>query len=361
MDNYLKFIVVFISSVVLCFLLSKIVIALAHRFGILDYPKSARKIHSRPTPLLGGLAVYFTLLVMTLILWQKGYLFDPRIEPSNVAWFMLSGLILMLNGYLDDKYDIKPYVSIWGPILASLAVIIGGLKIAYITNPGGGVLYLDRFFDSWPGGGELIIFILTFLWLLGITYTTKLLDGIDGLATSIGFISSLVIFVVSLSWDVVGSTTSLLAISLAGALLGFLFVNWHPAKIFLGEGGSTFIGFSLGVLAIISGSKIVTALLVMGLPLLDIFWVIVRRLKQKKAWYQGDNEHLHFRLLRAGFSQRQVVGFFASVSLVFGLVSIFFTTKTKIGALLILLAVMFFLSTWLNYKLKKMESNQTYD
>ena len=348
---------VFITSAVICFVLSKIVIALAYKFKILDYPRGERKIHSQPTPLLGGLAIYFTLVIMIVILGQNQQLLDTRIDVSMISWFLFSGLILMVNGYLDDKYQIKPYVSILGPILASLAVIIGGLKIVYVTNPGGGVLYLDQLFSALPGGGDFFIFLITFIWLMGITYTTKLLDGIDGLASSIGLIASIVVFVVSLSWDVVGSTTSLLALTLAGALLGFLFMNWHPAKIFLGEGGSTFVGFSLGVLAIISGSKIATALLVMGLPVLDIFWVILRRWKKKRSWYQGDNEHLHFRLLRAGFSQQQVVMFFAAVSLAFGLVSIFFTTKTKIGALIILLATMAFLSTWLNYKLKKIETN----
>ncbi|PLX26342.1 hypothetical protein C0580_00090 [Candidatus Parcubacteria bacterium] len=357
MDSWLKFILIFLTSAFISFVLSKLVIILARKLNVLDRPSSERKIHKKPTPLLGGLAIYFTLAIMVLFLGQSGQLLDSRIEPTMIAWFLLSGLILMLNGYIDDKHQIKPYVSIWGPILASLAMIVGGLKIAYITNPGGGVLYLDQLFSTLPGGAEFLIFIITFFWLMGITYTTKLLDGIDGLASSIGLIASIVIFIVSLSWDVVGSTTSLLSLVLGGALFGFLILNWHPAKVFLGEGGSTFVGFSLGVLAIISGSKIATALLVMGLPVLDIFWVIIRRIKQKKSWYQGDNEHLHFRLLRAGFRQQQVVVFFTVVSLTFGLVSIFFTTKTKIGALLILFVVMFVLSSWLNFKLKKIENN----
>ncbi|MBT4850355.1 undecaprenyl/decaprenyl-phosphate alpha-N-acetylglucosaminyl 1-phosphate transferase, partial [Candidatus Parcubacteria bacterium] len=158
---------------------------------------------------------------------------------------------------------------------------------------------------------------------------------------------------VSLSWDVVGSTTSLLALVLGGAIFGFLIWNWHPAKIFLGEGGSTFIGFALGVLAIISGSKIATALLVMGLPVLDIIWVIIARLRQKKAFWRGDNQHLHFRLLKAGFSQKQIVFFLSAISLSFGVISIFFTTKIKIIALIFLLVFMFLVSYWLNYKLKK--------
>jgi len=160
---------------------------------------------------------------------------------------------------------------------------------------------------------------------------------------------------VSLSWDVIGSTTSILSLILAGSIFGFLILNWHPAKIFLGEGGSTFIGFSLAVLSIISGSKIATALLVMGLPLLDILVVIVKRICLRKPIWKGDKEHLHFRLLRSGFSHRQIVLFFSTISLSFGLVSIFFTTKIKISALLLLLSLMILLTIWLNIKLKKYE------
>jgi len=220
-------------------------------------------------------------------------------------------------------------------------------------------LYLNNVFSSifsWQGADysfAWLSIIITFLWLLATTYTTKLLDGIDGLTSSIGLVASLVIFVVSLSWDVVGSTTSILSLALAGSILGFLFFNWYPAKIFLGEGGSTFIGFSLGVLAIISGSKIATAILVMGLPLLDIIWVIARRVKAKRPIWRGDKNHLHFRLLDAGLSQRQVVIFFSIISLLFGLLSIIFTTKAKIGALIVVIVLMFIVSTWLNYRLKQ--------
>ena len=344
--NIQKFILVFALAFVLAWIFSKAVIYLAHKFNILDHPSSDRKIHRQATPLLGGLAIYVAFLITVLILWQGNLLVDGRVDISLIGWFLLGGFILMLNGYLDDKYSLAPYITILGPILASLVVIWGGLKIAYITNPGGGILYLDNLF-VW----DFVPILITFLWIMGITYTTKLLDGIDGLASSIGLIASLVIFIVSLAWDVDGSSTSLLSLAFAGAILGFLIFNWHPAKIFLGEGGSTLIGFSLGVLSIISGSKIATALLVMGLPVLDIFWVIIRRAKQGKAFWSGDQEHLHFRMLRSGFSQKQIVLFLSLVSLSFGVVSIFFTTKIKITALIIVLVLMFMLSTWLNYRL----------
>jgi len=346
--NLPKFILVFVLALVLAMVFSKLVIYLAYKLNILDQPSQDRKIHKQATPLLGGLAIYGAFLITVLICWQANLLLDGRVAMSLIGWFLLAGLVLVINGYLDDKYSLAPQISILGPILASIIVIVGGLKIAYITNPAGGVLYLDNLF-SWG----FIAVLLTFLWLMGITYTTKLLDGIDGLTSSIGLIASLVIFGVSLSWDVVGSSTSLLSVVLAGAILGFLIFNWHPAKIFLGEGGSTFIGFALGVLSIISGSKIATALLVMGLPVLDIFWVIIKRAKKGKALWHSDQEHLHFRMLRSGFSQKQIVLFLSAVSLSFGVISIFFTTKIKISALMIVFVLMFGLSAWLNYRLKE--------
>lgn len=349
------------ATSLLAFLFSRLVIFIAQHFNILDYPKDLRKIHSQPMPLLGGLAIYFSFGLSILWLMKNNQLLDERMSWSLVGWFLLAGLILMVNGFLDDRYNLPAKYTILGPILASLVMIVGGLRIAYITSPSGGVLYLNSFFSSLGGLGYLLPFLLTFLWLMGLTYTTKLLDGLDGLASSIGLIASLVIFIVSLSWDVVGSTTSLLALALGGALFGFLFLNWYPAKLFLGEGGSTFIGFALGVLSIISGSKIATALLVMGLPVLDIIWVMLRRWRQGKPFWHGDQQHLHFRLLAAGLSQRQVVIFLSLISLAFGLVSILFTTRAKISALFILLILMFLLSSWLNYRLKQKDpSNQPY-
>jgi len=358
-DNFSRFIFTFVLAVLLGALFTKVFIFLANKFKILDYPRSDRKIHNRPIPLLGGTAIYLSFLTIVILMWQSHQLLDSRLSGAMIVWFLLAGLVLVVNGIIDDKWSLPAYVTIWGPIIASILAIIGGLKIVYVTNPEGGILYLNSVFSSifqWQGADysfAWLSIIITFLWLLGTTYTTKLLDGIDGLTSSIGLVASLVIFVVSLSWDVVGSTTSILSLALAGSILGFLFFNWYPAKIFLGEGGSTFIGFSLGVLSIISGSKIATAILVMGLPLLDIIWVIARRLKAKQPIWQGDKNHLHFRLLDAGLSQRQVVIFFSMVSLLFGLLSIIFTTKAKIGALVFVVILMFIVSTWLNYRLKQ--------
>lgn len=187
-------------------------------------------------------------------------------------------------------------------------------------------------------------------------YTTKFLDGLDGLVSGIGAIGAIILFIVSLFWDVPQSGTSILALILAGSCLGFLRYNWHPAKIFLGESGSVFIGFMLAVLAIISGAKIATALLIMGIPMLDVAWVILRRIfKEHKSPFAGDAKHLHFRLLQVGFSHRRAVLFLYLLVIIFGTSSLFLQSQYKIVALGILLVMMIILasSLVLTYKKKK--------
>jgi len=189
---------------------------------------------------------------------------------------------------------------------------------------------------------------------MGMMYTTKFLDGLDGLVSGVAVIGSIILFLVSLFWDVPLSGTSILCLILGGSSLGFLIWNFHPAKIFLGEGGSTFLGFMLGVLAIISGAKIATALLVMGLPILDVIWVIVRRIfREKKSPFLADKKHLHFRLLDAGLNQRQVVLLLYLLTLLFGATAIFQQTFGKLIALGILVIVMLGLAWWVIYRYKQ--------
>lgn len=351
MINWWLIIFIFLSAVLLSTVLTALVIYLAKKINLVDKAGSLeRKIHQGNIPLGGGLAIFLSWLLVVFCLWQFGLIPDARFNVNLLFWLFISGLVLMFNGLLDDKYAWSAKLTIWGPLLAIVIIMLAGLKINYITNPWGGIFYLN----NW---GTMFSLILTFLWLLGTTYTTKLLDGLDGLAASISLVASLAIFAVSLSWDVQNATTSWLAIILAGSILGFLFWNWQPAKVFLGEGGSTWLGFMLGVLAIISGSKIATALLVMGLPVLDIMIVIIRRWRKKQAIWQGDKEHLHFRLLAAGLSQRQAVLFFCAISLLFAWAAVFFFTKIKI--IILFLLVIFVL--YFSHRLDKIIKNKHHE
>lgn len=330
----------FLLSLLFTYLIKK----LALKYNIVDLP-AARKIHQKPIPLLGGLAIFLAFTLSTIIFWYFGYIEDAKISGLYVVAILLGGAILMLGGFFDDRYNLKPIQQFIWPILAIVVVLLAGVKVQYITNPLGGIIKFPIYLGI----------IFTFFWLLGMTYTTKFLDGLDGLVAGITTIGATVIFIVSLYWDVTLSGTSVLAMILVGACLGFLIFNWHPAKIFLGEGGSVFCGFMLGILAIISGSKIATALLIMGIPILDIFWVIARRIWQGKLPTQPDSKHLHFRLLDIGLSHRQAVLFLYLVTALFGLTSLFLPSRGKVLALGILALFMIILasSLVLIYKLKQ--------
>jgi UDP-GlcNAc:undecaprenyl-phosphate GlcNAc-1-phosphate transferase len=301
---------------------------LAEKFKIVDQPDGDRKIHARAVPLLGGLAIFAAFFIILYFVHDK--LLTGNLETRHWLGFFVGGIWLMIGGFLDDKYKLKPTKQIIWPILAIISIIVGGVEIEKITNPFGGYFYL----------GALSAVLIAF-WLLGMMYTTKLLDGLDGLVTGMTAIGAMVIFLFTMSAKYYQPDIGLAALILAAASLGFLFFNWHPAKIFLGEGGSLFLGYALGVLSIISGGKIAIALLVMGIPILDVAWTIIRRLVEGKNPFKfADRKHLHFRLLNIGLGVRKSVLFFYATSVIFGLAALFLQSKGKVLALAVLLFIM---------------------
>ena len=307
----------------------------ARQWGALDEP-GERKFQSKSIPLLGGWAIWIGFATALVIALFCGWLDDGRLLPMQVGALLLATLILLLGGSLDDRWNLRPLVQIIFPIAAVIImVVVAGVTVDVVSNPvGHGLWYLAQ-------TGLWLPSIAAFLWLLGMTYTTKLLDGLDGLATSVAAVAGIALFIASLSWDVPRSGTSLLALALVGACLGFLPFNWHRASIFLGEGGSTFLGFTLGVLAIISGAKIATAVLVMGVPMLDVVWVIGRRiLSGTNPFRHADRQHIHHRLIDVGLSQPRAVLLMVLVSASFASVALLQRTTGKLIALGLLAAFM---------------------
>ncbi len=330
----------FIITFLLVVILTGIVRRFALRWRVVDEPTEKRKIHKKPTPLLGGLAIFLSFfLVLGYYAFFTDKVLGGQILGKHLIGIFLGGLILMIGGFLDDKYNLKPKWQIIWPILAVIVVILSGIGITYITNPLGGVLRLDEWqkiifwWHGIPYKITLFADIFTFVWLLGMMYTTKFLDGLDGLTSGVTTIGAVIIFFVSLMAEVSQPETAMLSIILAGACAGFLVWNFNPAKIFLGEGGSLFTGFMLGVLSIIAGGKIATTLLVMGLPILDAFLVLLQRLIARKSLVLADQRHLHFRLLDAGLSQRQAVFSLYLVTLVFGTSTLILKSEGKLFAL----------------------------
>ncbi len=346
--NYLIF---FFLSFFLSVFLTKLVRRFALKYKILDYPEKEpqRKIHQKPIPLLGGLALFFSFFIILFFSLAIGLLKLETIVFKNLIGFFLASFVLIIGGFLDDRYNLSPLKQLLFSFLAILIIIASGIGIKYINNPfGQGLIFLEiKKIEILRIGGIPYYFtfpadLITFVWLLLMIYALKLLAGLDGLVPGITSIGALMIFFLCLLTKFYQPDVGSLAIILAGASLGFLIFNFHPAKIFLGTSGETFSGFSLGVLAIISGSKIATLLLVVGIPILDMIWVILRRVFKEKRWpFLADKKHLHFRLLDFGFSHPGAVIFLWCLALIFGLIGIIFpTTKIKVFALVILTLLM---------------------
>lgn len=338
------YLVYFFASALLALFLTPWIKRLSYAAHLLDEPGHPRKIHVQPMPLLGGLAVFAVFFVMISV-----YLGFDNVDfysvPLKFFMAIIAGaVILMIGGILDDKYTLPGKFTWLFPALASLVVVASGIGVGikHLSNPFGNPISLNYIFLGLPVSG-----IFAWAWMMGMTYTTKLLDGLDGLASGVGVIASLTLFFLSLTPKVNQPVTATISIILCGTLLGYLYYSFHPAKIFLGEGGSVLIGFILGVLSIISGGKIATALLVMGIPILDVAWVIVRRLWYGASPFAGDRKHLHFRLLDVGLSHRQSVLVLYLLSAAFGFTAVFLQSKGKLIALIILFFVMLIMATGL--------------
>jgi len=364
MNNYLsisEYIIPFAISLFFGIIFTWLVRKLALKNRIIDQAgqNNERKIHLQDTPLLGGLGIFLAMMVTTLIyVFLSDRLLGGYLLPKHLWAIFIGGGLIMIGGFLDDKFNLPPWKQIIWPILAVLAIIGGGIGVSYITNPLGGTYDLESIsiklfeMNGLPYKLLLLADFFTFFWLMGMMYTTKFLDGLDGLVSGITTIGAFVLFFLSLNQEVAQPETALLSIIFAGSALGFLFFNFHPAKVFLGEGGSLFTGFMLGVLSIISGAKIATALLIMGIPILDVIWVIVRRaiIEKKSPFTTADKKHLHFRLLNVGLSHRQAVLSLYFIAIIFGSIALIFSGRQKVYALGVLLLFMLLLGGWVIYK-----------
>jgi UDP-GlcNAc:undecaprenyl-phosphate GlcNAc-1-phosphate transferase len=232
---------------------------------------------------------------------------------------------------LDDKLDLPPWAQFFSPLIASIIIVATGSGIVQVTNPfGPGAISL-----VWTQlhAGALTLSlpadIITIAWLLTVTYAMKFLDGLDGLVAGLAMIGAFLIAGLAGSEAFFQPLVALMALVVAGAHLGFLPMN-RQGSLFLGEAGSTIAGFSLGVLAVISGAKVATAAVALGVPLVDIALVVIGRVARGVSPFKGDDTHLHFRLLKAGLSRRSAVRLIWGIALIFGLAALSLQTKGKI-------------------------------
>jgi UDP-GlcNAc:undecaprenyl-phosphate GlcNAc-1-phosphate transferase len=309
MDNLYTLAIV---SIIISAALTPLVKRFAVKIDVIDVPKDDRRIHKKPIPLLGGLAIYISF-VSTVIL-KTGQL--TRSEKGII----IGATIIVIGGFLDDKFEIKPWQKLLFQIAAALSLIIYGVNIMRITNP-----LSAPGIDTYVNVGMLSI-PLTIIWVVGITNALNLIDGLDGLAAGVAFISSVTIFIVALlngrSLDTVDA--SILTCILSGSILGFLPYNFNPASIFMGDTGAQLLGFLLAAISIEGAIKsaaafaIAVPILALGIPIYDTLFAMIRRKINGKPIMQADKGHLHHRLLDMGLSQRQAVIIMYLISAVLG-------------------------------------------
>ena len=315
--------VAFFAALVVTLIFTPLVKRLGWRFGAVAVPDARRK-HPEPIAMWGGLAVFLGVTVAAL-LWRQPTLEDIRLlAPSGdlstveevastlklTSTFLITGFMMVVLGMIDDRYELSAARKMGGQIVIVGVLWYLGVRIRSVPFTGG-----EQQFADWAS------FLVTLIWILGLVNAVNFIDGVDGLASGVCAIAAgslCLILLSTASWAAAASA------ALCGACLGFLRYNFHPAKIFLGDTGSMLLGFWLGTIAIASNAKAAAAttlilpLVVMGVPVFDTLWAIVRRSLARQAPWKADRGHIHHRLLARGFTPVKTVLVLYSISFVLG-------------------------------------------
>lgn len=337
----MSFVYTFIISCAVSLAVYPLVRKLAFFSNAISVPKKERHIHSKPMPLMGGLAIIAGFLAAILL----NILINRDFSGGRELTGFLCGLAIIITmGLLDDIVELNPLFKILFQMAAAVtAVLISGSRIEFFTHPGSltSVILLN----------PVVSFLISISWIVALTIAFNTIDGLDGLASGTGAICAITLFAVSLlrpDAQVLGSYSAVITIALAGACLGFLPFNFNPAKIFMGETGSAFIGFTLAMISMQGTLKSYTALSIFipvvafGLPLLDSVIAFVRRTIKGQPFYKGDRQHIHHKLTDdLGFSQRTTVLILYGASIILGTMSVIMARSgmKNIGILLISMGI----------------------
>jgi UDP-GlcNAc:undecaprenyl-phosphate GlcNAc-1-phosphate transferase len=319
----------FLVAACLALVLTPIVRSLALRAGMVDEP-DRRRVNVRPVPRAGGVATVSAFVAVgAAAVWINGEL-DlvplPAIVGGPELIALLAGSIAAaLIGLIDDYLQVRARWQLVGQFgLAAWAIALG-IGVTSINNPlGPGAIRLE---------GPLMV-AFTLFWIVGMINAINFIDGLDGLSSGIGLIAAVTLGLISLTTTVGQPFIAILCFVLAGSLLGFLRWNFHPATIFAGTSGTMFLGFALAVLAVLGTAKVAVALLVLGVPIIDAFWIIVRRLMTGRTPFSPDRGHIHHRLLDLGLTHTQVVLFIYGICIAFGALSLLLSGTGQVYAFL---------------------------
>jgi len=321
----IAYLTVFLVAAVAAAVLTPLSAWLGRRLGLVDRP-GGRRVHRGEISRIGGVALFLAFMVALAV----GQAFriptaDPN-EPRRLLGLILGSLWMFLVGLADDRWDLPPLAQLGGQLIAGVIAILTLIFIERVNNP-----LTDEVIVFPP----VLIALLTLFWVTGMINTVNWLDGLDGLAAGVG---AILCAVLAIHMHRMGQpSVAVLPLALLGAAVGFLPYNFHPARVFMGSAGAFFLGYALGALGIIAGARVATVLLVMGVPVVDVAWQILNRIRHRRSPAQADRGHLHFRLLDLGLSQRVIVLVYWGFCALFGLLAL--TLSSRIYKLITLVTL----------------------
>jgi UDP-GlcNAc:undecaprenyl-phosphate GlcNAc-1-phosphate transferase len=333
----------FFTALTLAFALTPAAIRLAPKIGAIDIPKDERRMHAKPMPRFGGMGIFIGVMAALAV---SAFVLLPALPAefrddriSKLTGLIIGGALIYLVGAADDIWGLSAKVKFLLQIACACVVCFFDVRITFFTNlAGGGQTYI----------GNIAGFLITVVWIVGITNTINLIDGLDGLAAGVAAIASLSIAYTAFVSESM-YTATVLMIAVAGGALGFLPFNFHPARIFMGDGGALFLGFMLASGSVIGPVKSATVIatvvpaLVLGLPIFDTAFAILRRLAGGRPIMEADKGHLHHRLMAAGLGQKQAVLTLYGISGVMGVAAVVFSRDLFAEAAALLLVAIVFL------------------
>ena len=320
-----------LTALVISFLMTPVVKTFAYKVGAIDVPKDERRMHKVPIPRLGGLAIFIGFMVSILLF------LDIRGNPQMQS-ILLGAVVIVVLGVVDDIMALPALLKFVVQIVAAaIPVCIGDLQIGLFTN-------LNPLSDTPFVHLGILAVPVTIIWIVGITNAVNLIDGLDGLAVGVSSIAAITMLAVALLTGNMPIAITMAA--LAGACIGFMPYNLNPAKIFMGDTGSTFLGYMLATVSIMGLFKFYAVIsfavpfLILGLPIFDTANAIIRRVAAGRSPMSPDRGHVHHKLIDMGFNQKQAVAILYAISATLGLTAVVLTSSGEVKAIVLLLAVL---------------------
>ncbi len=312
------------------FAATPMVISLAHKLNAIDVPKDKRRIHKKPTPLIGGLAIFYGFIVSVLCF--------ATLDRETVG-ILIGCVIIVVVGMIDDITDMKASVKLMCQILAAAVVVYSGVRIEHFANP----------FSAWIGPPYIVLnfwvsVAITVFWIVGVCNAVNLIDGLDGLAVGVSSIAAICMLALTLISN--SLNVAIITAAVAGAAFGFLPYNFNPAKIFMGDTGALFLGFVLACISVQGFLKLSAIIsfaipfLVLGLPIFDTVFAIARRVSSGRSPMSPDRGHLHHKLLDMGFSQKQTVAILYTLTAVLCLTAVVISIRGYLRGVFLILSIM---------------------